>query len=330
MPFQIQPLNEFLVRPALPARIVRLGELAYNLVWSWDHSIRALFRRLDPVLWKQSNHNPVWLLSCVPQQTLEKAAADPRFLALYDRAMSRYDEYLKRHEPTEQPAQIAYFSMEYGLIDCMPIYSGGLGVLSGDHLKASSDAAIPLVGVGLLYQKGYLQQSLNPDGWQQERNPVNDFYSLPVRPVQREDGSELLVSVDLPRGRVQIKVWQITVGTVRLFLLDTNIPENQALGEYRDITDHLYGGDATTRPAGDRRQTDSVPHERGTLGLPRHRTHPNPDARSEPHVRGSARSHAPQQRFHDAYQRSRRHRPLRHGAALRILPRLLRTGGHSV
>jgi starch phosphorylase len=132
--------------------------------------------------------------------------------------------------------------MEYGLLDCMQIYSGGLGVLSGDHMKAASDSDIPLVGVGLLYQKGYLQQSLNPDGWQQEKNPINDFYTLPVRPVSTDSGEELLVSVSLPSGVAWIKVWRIDVGRVRLFLLDTNITQNESL-EYREITDQLYGGD---------------------------------------------------------------------------------------
>ena len=135
--------------------------------------------------------------------------------------------------------------MEYGLVECMPIYSGGLGVLSGDHLKASSDAGMPLTGVGLLYQKGYLQQALNPDGWQQERNPVNDFYTLPVRPVQNM-GQDLMVHIKLPTGKVHIKVWCMDVGRVKLYLLDTNIPENEQQ-EHREITDQLYGGDILTR-----------------------------------------------------------------------------------
>ena len=180
MPFQIHPVKEFLVRPALPPAISRLSELAYNLLWSWDHTIRSLFRRLDPALWKTSGYNPVLMLGRVPQTTLDRAASDARFLAVYRRACERYTNYLERAEPP-QDRLIAYFSMEYGLVDCLPIYGGGLGVLSGDHLKGSSDGDIPLVGVGLLYQKGYLQQALNPDGWQQERNPVNDFYTLPVR-----------------------------------------------------------------------------------------------------------------------------------------------------
>src|ERR1700736_3571845 len=155
MPFQIQPVQEFLVRPALPPALSRLSELSYNLLWSWDHIIRGVFRRLDPVMWKSSGQNPVLMLGRLPQATLERAAADSRFLALYRRACERFDAYLARWG---QPSRmlIAYFTMEYGLVQCMPIYSGGLGVLSGDHLKAASDAEIPLVGVGLLYQKGFL------------------------------------------------------------------------------------------------------------------------------------------------------------------------------
>ena len=245
MPFQIHPIKEFLVRPAPPAALPRLNEIAYNLFWSWDHTLRSLFRRLDPILWKSCNENPILLLGRIPQAALEKAAADPRYLALYRRAYALYDTYIQAEQP-RRGEMIAYFSMEYGLLDCMPIYSGGLGVLSGDHLKSSSDAGLPLVAVGLLYQKGYLQQSLNPDGWQQERNPVNDFYTLPVRPVQTGNGSDLLVSVNLPTGPVHIKVWHIDVGRVKLYLLDTNIAENER-PENRDITDQLYGGDIHVR-----------------------------------------------------------------------------------
>ena len=222
-----------------------MSDLAYNLLWSWDHTVRSLFRRLDPALWKNCGHNPVLMLGRVPQETLERAAADPRFLAAYRRACDRYISYLEKSEPP-QDRLIAYFSMEYGLVECMPIYSGGLGVLSGDHLKASSDGEIPLVGVGLLYQKGFLQQSLNPDGWQQERNPVNDFYTLPVRPERDANGADVIVSVDLPTGKVFIKIWHIDVGRVKLYLLDTNIPENESAG-HREITDQLYGGDTAMR-----------------------------------------------------------------------------------
>jgi len=245
MPFQIHPVKEFLVRPALPPAISRMSELAYNLLWSWDHTIRSLFRRLDPALWKNSGYNPVLMLGRVSQTTLDRAASDARFLAVYRRACERYTNYLERAE-SPQDRLIAYFSMEYGLVDCLPIYGGGLGVLSGDHLKGSSDADIPLVGVGLLYQKGYLQQALNPDGWQQERNPVNDFYTQPVRAVQDSNGGDMLVQVELPTGPLFIKLWCMEVGRVKLYLLDTNIQENSQ-AEYRDITGQLYGGDNVMR-----------------------------------------------------------------------------------
>src|SRR5437763_7231434 len=245
MPFQIHPLKEFLVRPALPPALSRLNESAYNLLWTWDHTIRSLFRRLDAGLWKASGHNPILMLGRLPQATLERAATEGRFLALYRRACERYDSYL-RVERLDEHRLIAYFSMEYGISECMPIYSGGLGILSGDHVKGSSDAEIPLVAVGLLYQKGYLQQSLNPDGWQQERNPVNDFYTLPVRPVLTGGGSDLKIEVKLPAGPVSIKVWHMDVGRVRVYLLDTNIPDNERL-DHREITDQLYGGDIHTR-----------------------------------------------------------------------------------
>lgn len=245
MAFQIQPIKEFLVRPALPPALSRLNELGYNLLWCWDHTIRSLFRRLDPALWKASGHNPILMLGRLPQATLERAAADTRFLLLYKRACERYDSYLRVDAPEDQKL-IAYFSMEYGLTESMPIYSGGLGILSGDHVKASSDAGIPLVAVGLLYQKGFMQQSLNPDGWQQERNPVNDFYTLPVRPVLTPNGSDLTISVKLPTGPAFVKVWHIDVGRVKVYLLDTNIPENERI-EVREITGTLYGGDIYTR-----------------------------------------------------------------------------------
>src|ERR1700731_2818321 len=175
MSFEIRPLQEFLVRPALPRALERLPELGLNLMWSWNHSLRALFRRLDPVQWKTSNHNPILMLGRVSQETLERAAADPRYVALYRRSCEIMDAYIQAPSPRVETAGtrllIAYFSMEYGLLDCMPIYSGGLGVLSGDHLKAASDAKMPLVGLGLLYQRGYFRQSLDPDGGQQERTP---------------------------------------------------------------------------------------------------------------------------------------------------------------
>ncbi len=246
MAFQIKPLKEFLVRPALPPALSRMSELAHNLLWSWDHNLRALFRRLDPALWRACGNNPVLMLGRIPQATLERLAGDPRFLTLYRRACECYDTYIQTSEAGQSDRLIAYFSMEYGLTECLPIYSGGLGLLSGDHLKSASDADLPLVAVGLLYQKGYLQQFLNPDGWQQERYPINDFYTLPIEQVVDAEGNELKVSVKLPTGEVRVKVWRINVGRIRLFLLDTNIPDNAREAD-RDITDSLYGGDIHTR-----------------------------------------------------------------------------------
>jgi starch phosphorylase len=247
MAFQIQPVKEFIVSPALPQAISRLSELAQNLLYTWDFPIRAVFRRLDPALWKSCERNPVLMLSRISQSALEKAASDPRYLATYRQACERYDAYMARRPVVEGDGMlVAYFSMEYGLIESLTMYSGGLGILSGDHLKASSDQELPLVGVGLLYQKGYLQQHLNPDGWQVEKYPINDFYTWPVQPVTDGDGREIRVQVKLPDGLVTIKVWRMRVGRVDLYLLDTNIPENTN-PEYRDITDQLYGGNIHNR-----------------------------------------------------------------------------------
>src|SRR5229473_2001487 len=195
MPFHIQPVREFLVRPAIPPALSRMSELAYNIIWSWDPTIRALFRRLDPALWKESGYNPVVMLGRVAQTTLERAALDPRYLAQYHLACQRFDAHMKAPEPPSAGKLVAYFSAEYGLTECMPVYSGGLGVLSGDHMKSASDVNLPLVGVALLYQLGYFRQYLNADGWQQERYLENDFYSLPIRPSLGPDGEQVVVYV---------------------------------------------------------------------------------------------------------------------------------------
>ena len=246
MPFHIQPVREFLVRPALPPSICRLGELAYNLLWSWEPVIRSAFRRLDPTLWRESGYNPVLMLGRVSQATLERAANDPRYLALYRVACDAYDARVKPVTRTHDGTLIAYFSFEYGLTECLPVYSGGLGILSGDHVKSSSDQDFPLIGLGLLYQQGYFRQFMNPDGWQQERYPMNDFYTLPLTPIKDAEGRDLKVRIKLPTGDVYIQVWKMVVGRISVYLLDTNIPEN-ALPQDRDITDQLYGGDIDTR-----------------------------------------------------------------------------------
>src|SRR5437763_954295 len=190
MPFHIQPLREFLVRPSLPDSLSRLTEMAYNIAWSWEPLIRALFRRLDPAIWRECGYNPVLMLGRLSQSTLEKAAADPRYLALYESACATYDARVRKGPLPADGKLIAYFSAEYGLTECMPIYSGGLGVLSGDHMKSASDNDLPLVGVALLYQLGYFRQYLNADGWQQERYLENDFYALPIQRALDPSGKQ--------------------------------------------------------------------------------------------------------------------------------------------
>jgi starch phosphorylase len=235
-----------MVRPAIPEALSRLEELAYNFYYTWEPDIRYLFRRLDSALWKSCQRNPVLMLARVSQEALDRAAGDPRYLALYRQACEKFDTYMRAQPKPHDGKLVAYFSMEYGLAECLPIYSGGLGILSGDFLKALSDSGESAVGVGLLYQNGYLQQHLNPDGWQQERYPVNDFYTLPLRPVSGEAGEDLKVGVELPQGTAWAKIWRADVGRVKLYLLDTNIEENQ-LPEYRNITAQLYGGDHHAR-----------------------------------------------------------------------------------
>ena len=248
----VKPVLTCQVRPALPERLRVLEEIAYNLRWSWDHATIALFRRLDGDLWERSGHNPIRMLGEISQERLLVVAEDEAFLAHMDRVKRDLDEYVsgvgtwhrKTFGPADQPL-VAYFSMEFGLTECLPIYSGGLGVLAGDHLKSASDLGVPLVGVGLLYQKGYFRQYLTADGWQQERYPVNDFHLMPVQEELDASDKPVHVSVDLAGRETKIKLWRVQVGRVRLVLLDTNIPENPQ--DLQDVTDELYGGDLETR-----------------------------------------------------------------------------------
>ena len=242
-------VKRLVVVPKLPGPLTRLKELAYNLWWSFDPEGRDLFRRLDPDLWERSNHNPVLMLGTVGQDRLNVLAEDEGYLSQLERTWQRIEDYLNsshRFSHREVEGQVfAYFSAEFGLTECLPIYSGGLGVLSGDHLKAASDLGLPLVAVGLLYRDGYFRQYLNADGWQQEYNPENDFCNMPVREVRGQDGQAVLVDCDFPTYVVKAKLWIVNVGRVPLYLLDTNIPENSP--ENRGITSQLYGGDIEMR-----------------------------------------------------------------------------------
>jgi starch phosphorylase len=244
-------IRTFTVLPHLPPRLQALHKLAYNMWWCWNHDAIALFRRLDPDLFDAVEHSPVKLLGALEQTRMEQLLHDDGFLAHMDRVEEALDAYLAATTWYQETygqgtdCRIAYFSAEFGIHESIPIYSGGLGVLAGDHLKSSSDLGIPLAGVGLMYREGYFRQYLNVDGWQQERYPENDFFNLPLIPEARPDGSPLLVGVPFPGREVFARVWRIQVGRVPLYLLDTNIPRNGP--EDRAITARLYGGDQDTR-----------------------------------------------------------------------------------
>ncbi len=250
----MQPIATFKVISSLPEALNRLTELAYNLRWAWDHETINLFRRLGGELWEESNHNPVRMLGLVSQSKLTTLARDEGFMAHYERVLAANDQYLASGDKAWYPAefgleenpQIAYFSFEFGLTESVPNYSGGLGVLAGDHLKAASDLNVPLVGVGLLYQQGYFRQYLNVDGWQQERYPENDFYTMPLQLVVDAEGEPVRISVEIAGRPVYAQIWQVKVGRIDLYLLDTNIPQNPDRA-MQDLTDQLYGGDLEMR-----------------------------------------------------------------------------------
>ncbi len=249
----VKPVTTVHVVPNLPEPLTRLRELAYNLRWSWDHGTIGLFRRLDRELWETTGHNPVWMLGLIEQARLEALCEDPAFMALFHHVCEDFDDYMNatstwytQNHPAVDKPYIAYFSMEFGLTECLQNYSGGLGVLSGDHLKSASDLGVPLVGVGLLYQEGYFRQYLNADGYQQESYPINDYANLPVTLQVDESGKPIMISVPMPGRQLNAVIWLVQVGRVPLYLLDTNIPEN-LLEEDRNLTDRLYGGDRRTR-----------------------------------------------------------------------------------
>jgi starch phosphorylase len=228
-----------------------LHKLSLNLRWSWHHPTIELFRTLDADLWEETGHNPRLILGRINQKRLAELCGDEAFLAQMDRESANLDEYLAGvgwfavEHPEALGIQIAYFSAEFGLTECIPNYAGGLGLLAGDHLKSASDLGVPLTGVGLLYQGGYFHQYLNADGWQQETYPINDFNNLPIQPVEDGVGKPLRVHIDFPGRRLVVQIWKAQVGRVPLYLLDTNVAENTA--DDRHVTGALYGGDRELR-----------------------------------------------------------------------------------
>lgn len=291
----MKALRRFTVRAHLPERLAALAELATNLRWSWHTPTQDLFAELDRDLWARVGHDPVRILGEVPAARLDELAGDEVYARAVDAAAADLQDYLTRPRwfgrQESGPRCIAYFSMEFGVTEVLPNYSGGLGILAGDHLKAASDLGLPLIGIGLLYRSGYFRQSLTADGWQVEHYPALDPQGLPLR-LLTESGAPVLVHVPMSEGRVlRARVWIAQVGRIPLLLLDSDIAENDA--ELRAVTDRLYGGDqdhrikqeilagiggvravrAFTRAHGPARP-GRLPHERGPRRIPGYRADP--------------------------------------------------------
>ena len=244
--------NRITVNPQLPKRIEKLSEISNNLWWSWNTEFLRLFQKIDKDLWEESEKNPVKFLKRVSQEKLDNASKNAMFLKEYDKLVDNFENYMKSKNtwfsnkyPENKNDLIAYFSAEYGLDQTIPIYSGGLGILSGDHLKSASDLGIPLVAVGLLYKNGYFHQKINGYGGQETEYNNIDLYDLPINAVKDQNGEDLIIYVKFPKRRLYLKVWQINVGRVKLYLLDSDIEKNNE--EDRDVTLRLYGGDQEMR-----------------------------------------------------------------------------------
>ena len=244
--------NKITVNPQLPKRIEKLSEISNNLWWSWNTEFLRLFKTIDNDLWETCEKNPVKFLKQVSQERLEAVSKNVEFLKEYDKLARQFEDYMNskntwfaNNYPENKDDLIAYFSAEYGLDRTIPIYSGGLGILSGDHLKSASDLGIPLVAVGLLYKNGYFHQKINGYG-DQETEYINiELSNLPINPVKDKNGEDLIIYVKFPKRRLYLKVWQINVGRIKLYLLDSDIEKNNP--EDRDVTLRLYGGDQEMR-----------------------------------------------------------------------------------
>lgn len=241
------------VIPKIPEKLGDLKKIAENTWWSWNKKSIELFRSMDQDLWEKTHHNPTLLLGRISQFRLEELSEDPVFLSAMNEVSSQMYEYLDRptwfmrHHPDtlHKGEVIAYFSAEFGLHESLPIYSGGLGVLAGDTLKSTSDLGLPVVGISMLYRLGYFNQYLNSDGWQQESYSVNDYSNMPAERVRDSNGSAVTIVVPMGNDKVMAAIWEIKVGRVKLYLLDTNLPENTPRN--REITGQLYGGDKEMR-----------------------------------------------------------------------------------
>lgn len=237
---------------SLPRRISRLGQLAYNTWWVWNPEAQILFSMIDKALWERLYHNPVAFLRKVDRPRLNAVTSDQHYLDFYDRVIRNFDAYTKPAEtwfsrtyPELKDKQIAYFSFEFGLHESLPVYAGGLGILSGDHIKEASDLGMPLVGVGFIYNQGYFTQHITEDGWQETRTFHLDSELVPVIPLLKDDGTPAMISVELPGRAVFARLWEVRVGRVSLILLDSNVEQNSAYD--RTLTDKLYSNDLDIR-----------------------------------------------------------------------------------
>ncbi len=246
-------IQEINVKINVPDNLKNLLEIANNLWWSFNDDAKNLFKMINPEIWEESNHNPFEVLSALSLQDMEKLAEDQIFMLLLEDVWDKYQNYLKmpkwfginyRNEIKEN-FTVAYFSAEYGLHESLRLYSGGLGILSGDHCKSASDLGIPFVAVGLLYRNGYFTQYLNSDGWQQEKLPYNDFYNMPLKPAIDENGEQIFVKIESFESEINVKVWILEIGLNKIILLDTDVKTNN--DSNRKITSQLYGGDNIMR-----------------------------------------------------------------------------------
>jgi len=247
-PFRAEIPNQF----SLPRRLMRLGKVAYNLWWTWNPDAQRLFQSIDTNLWERCEHNPIRFLRQVGRARLNDLIRDRYFLDYYDRILRAFDEYMQpkdtwltRNHPEYRHCPIAYFSTEFGLHETLPIYAGGLGVLSGDHIKGASDLGLPMVAIGFLYTQGYFSQKISEDGWQEARYHTLKFEELPVLPLVDADGKPVTISVELPGREVLAKLWEVHVGRLPLYLLDTNV-EGNSLPD-RELTARLYISDLDLR-----------------------------------------------------------------------------------
>ncbi|MCP5107211.1 MAG: glycosyltransferase family 1 protein [bacterium] len=239
----------FKVVPDVPAKLKGLYDIAYNVWLTWTPDAIKLFLRMDADLWNKTQHNPVKMLGEISQARLEELARDEGYVVEVARIRKKLQDYItnikKRKGSSERESSIAYFSLEFGLTEALPIYSGGLGVLSGDHIKSAGDIGLNLTGIGLLYQTGYFQQYLNQDGWQQDFYKTNDFHNMPLTELKKDDGRDVEVELELPGRNIYLKVWKLSVGRITIYFMDSNIDKNSEPD--RRLTAQLYGGDRELR-----------------------------------------------------------------------------------